>query len=114
MKFSNKQRATLDRLDRYIQRSKLRCNDAGFRRGLLMRGTKRPESPVSGEAAYFLVTDKGYRIEPEDTTDWERFKMLMIGHRRLAITVAMLKEDLKKGMLAHEEIEDDMLPLVQS
>jgi hypothetical protein len=63
--------------------------------------------PVSGEDAFFLATERGYRFTKENVTDWQRFKELVSGHNMLAITTAMWKEDIHFGRLSVDELVED-------
>lgn len=63
--------------------------------------------PVSAEDGFYLATSSGYDIKEKDVLDWSRYKMLIAAHNNMTLTISMWKEDLDKGMLTIEELEED-------
>lgn len=107
MKLSAAQLRALEALDEYLRGASRPCSDAGFFRSV-SRGRKAYIGPpVSGEEAYFLRTDRGFDIRPEQVNGWERYKELVIGHRMRTITVKEIAEDVPIGIVSWPELYAD-------
>lgn len=101
MRFSPAQRRALEALDEYIRGSAIcsSCSDAGFFRNV-GHGRKVYEGPVvSGDEAYFLRTDHGFDLRPDQVDGWERYKQLVIAHRLRTITIKAIAEDVALGLV---------------
>ena len=105
MKLSNKQTKALAMLDEYIENSpmcrKSYTDDAFYRQFPELKDGERRD--ISGEEAYFLFTDTGTKTFP---TGMERFKQLMVAHRLRTISIAMIKEDIPKGIVFWKDFEN--------
>ncbi len=105
MKLSRNQQRALRKLEHFITKlhpNRTRCNDEGFHRSI--SHNRQYEGPtLSPEGAYFQKTDRGYDVSQDQTTHWEHYKQLVIGHRLLAITIGMWQDEWNH-MLPRERV----------
>jgi hypothetical protein len=109
-RLTRKQLRALEITQQYIQKS-LICqrifSDDAFARSMGKYKHSYTGEIVSAEYAYFLTTDRGINVGRSHCRDFEQYKRLMLAHRLFSMTVAIISEDVPKGIVFWPELHED-------
>jgi len=111
-----KQQKIIDRLDALIKKSKMLSRFAKKKmeghyhihieqEGLYKNG--EGSGHHSAEDAFFLKTDRGITLHENEIENIERFVMLMLALKWEGTNIAMIKEDIPKGIVLWKDMVDD-------